>query len=139
MSEEQEKATPKWGAAPPALKQRFAEIMADLPLAERRQMFGCPCAFVGGQMFAGLFQEDMFLRLSEADRAEFMKLEGARPFEPMQGRRMREYVVVPPAFVHSAEQLGPWLERAFQYAAALPPKEKKAAGADRPRRKPAQT
>jgi TfoX/Sxy family transcriptional regulator of competence genes len=137
MSEKSEKTTPKWRPVPPEMTRMFDDLLTDLPLAERRQMFGCPCAFVGGQMFAGLHQENMMLRLAEADRAEFLGLDGARPFEPMDGRPMREYVTVPPALLASPEQLGRWLERAFQYAASLPPKEKRAAGVKKARAKPA--
>ena len=35
---------------------------------------------------------------------------------------MREYVVVPPAMIDSGVALEPWLDRAFAYANALPPK-----------------
>ena len=135
MSEDTEKKAPKWRPVPPEMTRMFDDLLVDLPLAERRQMFGCPCAFVGGQMFTGLHQENLFLRLSEADRAEFLKLDGARMFEPM-GRPMCEYVIVPPALLASSELLDPWLERAFQYAASLPPKEK-AAGGKKARPKPA--
>ena len=76
-------------------------------------------------MFAGLFADSMFLRLSEADRARFLALEGARLFEPMAGRPMREYAVMPPASVERPAEAGEWLERALQYAALLPPKEPK--------------
>jgi len=137
MSEKAEKAAPKWRPVPPEMTRMFNDLLVDLPLAERRQMFGCPCAFVGGQMFTGLHQENMMLRLSEADRAEFLKLEGARPFVPMEGRPMREYVLVPPAMLSASEELSRWLERAFQYAASLPPKEKRAGGGKQARAKPA--
>jgi TfoX/Sxy family transcriptional regulator of competence genes len=76
-------------------------------------------------MFAGLHQEDMILRLGEADRAQLLKRPGAKLFEPMPGRPMREYVVVPPPLLDSETQLNTWLEKALTYTRSLPPKAPK--------------
>lgn len=85
----------KWQHAPQELITIFLEAVKYLPEAETCKMFGYPCAFVNGQMFTGPHQDPMILRLSEADRAIFRALDGAHPFEPMPGRPMREYSVVP--------------------------------------------
>ena len=59
-------------------------------------MFGCPVFFVNSNMFSGVFEDDIFIRLSEKDRKElFSKYDEAAPFEPMKGRKMKEYVVLP--------------------------------------------
>ena len=65
-------------------------------------MFGYPCLFVKGHMAAGLFQEDVFVRLGEPDRAAVLQL-GGRAFEPVPGRPMREYVILPKATVARRE------------------------------------
>jgi TfoX/Sxy family transcriptional regulator of competence genes len=74
-----------WQKSDPEVVQRF---LASLPLTqgvERRQMFGYPCAFVNGNMFAGLHEQRLIVRVpSEA---------ASRPFEVM-GKVMREYVAV---------------------------------------------
>jgi TfoX/Sxy family transcriptional regulator of competence genes len=88
-------------------------------------MFGFDCAFVNGQMFSGLFEDRMMVRLDDAEREELLAMPGAMPFEPMPGRPMREYAVVPPALVAARPRLGPWVARAFAYAVALPTKTKK--------------
>jgi TfoX/Sxy family transcriptional regulator of competence genes len=121
----------KWRPVPEPLRDIFESIVSLWPEAEKRQMFGCPCAFVHGQMFAGLHQESMMLRLSDEDRHEFLSTAGARPFEPMPGRPMREYVVVPDAVLQSSHELGVWFGKAFDYAASLPPKEAKARSSSR--------
>ena len=116
----------KWKPAPAALAELFETAVQDsLPGAQLRKMFGYPAAFVHGHMFTGLFQESMFVRLSADDLAVFLQLRGARPFEPMPGRAMREYAVVPDAVLQSSRQLRTWLERAFAYARSLPPKPAK--------------
>ena len=111
--------------APKELVERFRTVMARFPEAERREMFGYPCAFANGQMVTGLFASSWMLRLPDDARAEMLRLEGARPFEPMPGKPMREYVVVPDAMVEDADALTPWLERSLAYVASLPPKPPK--------------
>ena len=53
--------------------------------SERRKMFGYPCAFVAGNLFTGLHQENVIVRLAERDRVAAIGTEGARLFEPMSG------------------------------------------------------
>jgi TfoX/Sxy family transcriptional regulator of competence genes len=118
----------KWRKSPPELIARFSEIVPGDPLVERRQMFGYPCAFTRGNMFIGLHQENLVLRLPAAERAEFLSQKGARAFEPMPERAMKEYVVVPPELLADLERLEPWVRVAFRYAASLPPKTKKPIG-----------
>ncbi len=118
------KPMPKFTRAPEALVQQFATAMQDFPMAEQRKMFGYPSAFVNGQMFASLFGDNLIMRLSEEDRARFITEHQTKLFEPVPGRPMKEYVVVPDAIVQSPAQLGKWLKRAAAYAQSLPPKTK---------------
>jgi len=117
---------PKFTPAPEALVNQFDRIIEGMLEAERRKMFGYPCAFVNGQMFIGVFQDRLMLRLSEADRAKFLKLPGAKPFEAMPGRVMKEYVEIPPEIVASEAKLKQWVKRGLAYAQTLPPKAKPA-------------
>lgn len=119
------RAMPKWRPAPDKLKQVFEKAIQSFPEAEPRKVFGYPAAVVNGHMFAGLHQEDLILRLSEADRANLLKCPGAKLFEPMPGRPMREYVVVPPSLLDSETLLNTWLEKALTYTRSLPPKAPK--------------
>ena len=111
-----------WQKAPPELIARFTDVMAGLPGAAVRKMFGYPAAFANGHMFTGLFGEQWMIRLPEAARADLATLGGA-PFEPMPGRPMREYLSLPPALIADPEALAPWLERALAGVLAMPPKE----------------
>ena len=52
-------------------------------------------AFANGTLFIGLHQNDFIMRLSKDDRVRFSAEYGERIFEPMKGRRMREYVRLP--------------------------------------------
>lgn len=117
------RAMPSFAKAPPELVAAFGQIVAGMPVAEPRQMFGYPAAFAKGQMFASLFGDNFILRLPEAERAAFIEQYHSRQFEPMPGRPMREYVVVPPALLKSGAELDGWLGKAAAYALSLPPKK----------------
>ena len=88
-----------WRKSPQRLIDLFDAIVPSGTGIERRKMFGYPAAFVNGNLFAGLHQEDFILRLDEPGREALIRDCGAGIFEPMPGRRMREYVVVPAAIL----------------------------------------
>jgi len=111
-----------WKKAPQELVDLFTDALKGVPEAQPRKMFGYPAAFVNGQMFTGLFADQMFLRLDEAGREEMARL-GGGSFEPMPGRPMREYAVVAPAVLRSRPKLSAWLTRSFEYASSLGPKK----------------
>ena len=115
----------QWRKSPPSLIALFDAMVPEAAGVERRKMFGYPCAFVNGNMFIGLHQEDFIVRLGEADRAEIGATLGATAFEPMQGRPMREYVTLPEAVLEDEAAVGEWVARSYEFAASLPPKEKK--------------
>ena len=89
---------------------------------ERHQMFGFPCCFVNGNMFMGLHNKNIILRLSEDDRASLSNL-GGKPFEPVPGRIMKEYVLVPYDMLRTAN-LAAWIDRSLAFASRLPVKKK---------------
>lgn len=94
-------------------------------------MFSYPSGFINGQMFICTFGSAVMLRLSEEDRAAFLKLPGAAMFEPTPGRPMKQYVRIPDNIWASDKKLDKWITKSMTYAASLPPKK------PRTRKKPA--
>jgi TfoX/Sxy family transcriptional regulator of competence genes len=123
--------------ANPALVALFRELLPDTGGAERR-MFGCPSGFIGGNLFCGVFEDKLFVRLGEGDRAKLLAQEGAEPFDPMGGRPMREYVVFPGEWLEGSEDelLRSWMAKAASYAKALPPKSARGSAKKPPPRRP---
>jgi TfoX/Sxy family transcriptional regulator of competence genes len=118
-----------WRKVPPELTAFMDGAVAPLQ-CQRRMMFGCPAYFVNDPMFAGVHQDSVILRLSEADRKALLaECDEAAPFEPMPGRPMREYLVVPESLCGDRTAFAGWLERSFGYARSLPPKPAKESGA----------
>ena len=116
---------PRFAKATPELVAAFDRALPAKGGIERRRMFGYPSAFVNGNMFAGVFADRIFVRLPPDQRAELLRLAGARPFEPMPGRPMKDYMVVPTATHGRPRELATWIARASRHAAALPAKTKK--------------
>lgn len=107
---------------------------------EKKKMFGCPCYLVRGHIFAGTFQENVILHLDELDRRElFQDFDEASPFEPLAGRPMKEYAVIPAALAEDREILDEWLDRAYAFARSLPPKGARAARETKKAAKPKKT
>ena len=114
-----------WIKSPQGLIDLFTECLPDDPRLERRKMFGYPAAFTHGNMVAGLFGDRVFARLSEPDRAALPG--GGDYFEPMPGRPMKAYAVIPDDVVADEAALAEVLAKAVAFTAALPPKVKKPA------------
>ncbi len=119
-------AAPRKGSFPrpdPEAREAFEALVPDGPGVSIRPMFGNVAAFVNGNMFGGLFGNDLFVRLPDEDRAELRDLGGAA-FEPMPGRAMKEYVTVP-SWRSKHRDAERWLARSLDWASELPPKPPK--------------
>jgi TfoX/Sxy family transcriptional regulator of competence genes len=111
-------------------KTAFTRLVPDEPAVTMRPMFGNLAAFVNGNMFAGLFGDDLFVRLPDAESAPIRK-QGGRDFEPMAGHAMKGYVMVPTTWSSKPAPVKGWITAALAFTRALPPKAataKKAAG-----------
>jgi len=113
---------PKWRKSPPKLIALFEEMLPGPP-AVPRKMFGYPAAFVNGNLFMSLFQEQMLVRLPEDLRTKLLA-DGWQRFEPMPGRPMGEYLAVPEETLGRDKELRQWVAKALTYGASLKPKAK---------------
>jgi TfoX/Sxy family transcriptional regulator of competence genes len=100
----------------------FRSLLPDDDRILVRPMFGHTAAFVNGHMFAGTFGTHVIVRLGEPRRAELLDVAGAKPFAPMPGRPMKEYVQLPPAMLDDRSAATAWVQRAFESTSKLPPK-----------------
>ena len=117
----------KWRKPDEALVALLDETIAGLHTEQPidfKPMFGCPAYWVAGNLFAGVWQESLMLRLPDDLRAQLLA-GGAGLFEPVEGRPMREYVVLPPSELGDAAVLRERVRQAAAYAASLPPKTPK--------------
>ena len=113
----------KWRKSPQALIDMFESVLPGPP-ALQRKMFGYPAGFVNGNLFMGLFQDDLILRLPDSVREELLAANKAKLFEAMPGRPMREYVALPSPLTCNKKELADWVAKSFAYGASLAPKAK---------------
>jgi TfoX/Sxy family transcriptional regulator of competence genes len=109
-----------WKKVPPELITRFDAALPQAADVQRRQMFGCPCAFVNGNMFAGLHEDRLMVRVPD---------EAAAHPAVIMGRTMKEYALLADAVGLSAKAMAGWIERGYRYTRGLPPKAVRAAKA----------
>ena len=88
----------------------YEEIVDDLvhrhPHVRAKKMFGMDGFTANGKAAGGLTGADMVFKLTDpAQRERALTLPGAHLFEPMAGRRMKEWVVVPKAHADSWPEL----------------------------------
>jgi TfoX/Sxy family transcriptional regulator of competence genes len=113
-----------WEKPPEELKARFAAVLARHGDVTSKLMFGFPAGFVHGNMFAGLFENSVTVKLGSEQSDRFRAL-GGTDFAPMPGRVMSGFLVVPPSARDSEDELATWVEAALNYVRTLPPKEPK--------------
>ena len=99
-------------------KSDFQELVPAEPAVSLRPMFGNLAGFVNGNMFTGLFGDDLFVRVSDRDREELLAEGGS-------GRPMHGYVVVPAGWAARPEATRGWISRALEQTRALPAKQPK--------------
>jgi TfoX/Sxy family transcriptional regulator of competence genes len=110
----------KWIKAPEALKERLESLMQGVD-CEKRPMFGYPAYFINKNMFAGLFGDKVFLRLSP-DQAASLKLPN---LQPMPGRPMKDYYELPEKLHTDTRRVSKIIQEAAEYCQTLPAKASK--------------
>lgn len=80
-----------------------ADELTAISPAVRGMMFGMPCLKQNGKAFAGYYRGAMVFKLGGGAHAQALTFAGAALFDPMGGRPMKEWVVVP------SEHAAQWL------------------------------
>jgi TfoX/Sxy family transcriptional regulator of competence genes len=114
-------AMPKMPKPTEQAKAAFTKLVPAEPAITMRPMFGNLAAFVNGNMFAGLFGEDLFVRLPD-DQAAPIRKQGGRDFEPMPGHAMTGYVTVPSTWRSKPAATQTWIGAGLAFTRSLPPK-----------------
>ena len=115
----------KWRKSPSELISFLAEITKDIDCVPRK-MFGYPAYFINNNMFICAFQESVIVRLSEKDKAKVHRqYKIVTPFEPVSGRVMKEYIVIPESLYRDKTAFPRILNMSVNYVSGLPPKLKR--------------
>jgi TfoX/Sxy family transcriptional regulator of competence genes len=126
-----------WIKIPAENHPLFLAALPKDPRISTLRMFGGLAALVNGHMFSGLFARSVMAKLSPADQAAALALDGTSPFDPMgNGRVMTDTLLLAEEVMDDPQVLRDWLRRSFDFALTLPPKPPKGAKA-KPAAKPA--
>ncbi|MBK5112054.1 MAG: TfoX/Sxy family protein [Candidatus Heimdallarchaeota archaeon] len=114
--------TSKWGKPNKDLMDLLATLVEPYNCTSKK-MFGTLTYFINNNMMTGVHEDIIFLRLSEEDR-EKIKTEfpSVVQFEPLEGRKMREYIVLDEEIYRDIPTLEKWLDKAVSFVSSLPPK-----------------
>jgi TfoX/Sxy family transcriptional regulator of competence genes len=115
----------KWVKAPDELKLLLENAMKGTA-CEKRPMFGYPAYFINKNMFAGIFQDQIFFRLSSDQAEKLLRLHPPiRNLEPMPGRPMKDYFVIPKELYKKPGALLKIVSESSAHTGTLSPKVKK--------------
>jgi len=115
----------KWEKAPQKLVDLFYFVMEAHPQANLRKMFGYPCAFYNNNMFVGLHERNLVVRLEKKELEKAFIAKAGKPFEPMSGRVMKEYLALNEEVLSDPKQVAEFIKKSFDYVKTLPAKQKK--------------
>lgn len=107
-----------------AAKEAFSKLVPDEPTVTLKPMFGQLSAFVNGNMFCGLFGDDLVVRLPDAEITK-VKQQGGRDFEPMAGHKMGGYVMVESSWRSKPGPSATLIKRALSITREMPAKAPK--------------
>jgi hypothetical protein len=109
---------------PAGLIEQYERLVGSLPGVERKGAT-MPYTSLNGHMFSFLTPDGhLALRLSAADRADFLERYGAKLCE-QHGRVLAEYVDVPTDLLSRDAELTDYFQRSHSYVASLKPKPTK--------------
>jgi len=103
----------------------FRSLLPEDKRVKVKPMFGHAAAFVNGNLFAGTFGKQVFVRLPDEEGRVLLKEDGASKFSPMEGRPMKGYVVTPDYWAATPAKARLWVLKSLTWVSALPPKKPK--------------
>jgi len=114
--------TMKWTKPPEELVTRFQAALPAHPDLTPKKMFGYPASFVKGNFFTGLHNDNVVIRLPDAVKASLKELASAPQFDPMGGRPMKQWWVIPKSVTGDGKKLKAFIGAAFEKVQPLPGK-----------------
>jgi TfoX/Sxy family transcriptional regulator of competence genes len=104
--------------------QRIRQAIEGRDGLSERKMFGGLCLMLHGNMFAGLIDDELMLRVGPDKADELLGRPGTRVMD-FTGRPMKGYLYVDSSAFKTAQELSDWLGHALSFVEQLPPKAAK--------------
>ena len=104
-----------------AFADRIRAVVGDDPGVDERKMFGGIAFLIDGNMFVGIADDELMVRVGPDSWKEALAHPHAREMD-FTGKPMRGYVFVDAAGIAEDDDLRAWVERGLAFAGTLPPK-----------------
>jgi TfoX/Sxy family transcriptional regulator of competence genes len=105
----------------PEIETRVQKIVSRWKNTSHKKMFGGVCHLVNGNMFCGVLQDYLILRLGEKAAGNALAQPHVRPFD-ITGRPMKGWVMVESDSFKTEDELEAWLDRARDFVKSMSPK-----------------
>ena len=113
-----------WKKSSAEAVERFVGALPTDAAGGRRKMFGYEACFVNGGFWAGMYQEEIVIKLPPEVKAQTAELSAAKQFDPMGGRPMKNWWIVPRPVSESPKKLSALLVKTYGPVSAAPPQKK---------------
>ncbi len=105
----------------PEIESRVQKIVSRWKNTSDKKMFGGVCHLLDGNMFCGVLQDYVILRLGETAAGNALAQPHVRPFDTT-GRPMKGWVMVESEGFRTDDELRGWLAQAANFVKAMPAK-----------------
>jgi hypothetical protein len=112
----------------PKPSEKLIEMLSSVKkdeMAILKKMFGCPAYFINGNMSYGIFADKLFFRLDEKSRMGLMEKKIGGIFEPLKGRKMKEYIEIKGTNIKNEKMISELVAESEKYVKTIPVKIKK--------------
>ena len=75
-------------------KEVLDSFLLNIPIVKPGKMFGYPAYYVGGKLFASVYEDAVCVKVPESLANELLKREEIVHFQPMGRRKMREWIQI---------------------------------------------
>ena len=103
------------------LEARIKKIVSRWKKTDSKKMFGGMCHLLNGNMFCGVYEDFLILRLGDKISKEALGLSFVKPFD-ITGRPMKGWVMVGKEGLGNDNELNAWLNKAKAFVRSLPAK-----------------
>lgn len=103
------------------LNARINNAIARWKNTTSKKMFGGICYLLNGNMFCGIQNDALIVRLSETMAEQALQQSHIKPFSPT-GKSMKSWVLVQQQALQTENDLKKWLQQAKQFTKSLPAK-----------------
>ncbi len=97
------------------LEIRVNEIVSSWENTDAKRIFGGTCHLVNGNMFCGIHEHFLILRIGEASAQKAFELPNVKPFD-ITGRAMKGWIMVASKELKLDADLKKWLVQAKRFA-----------------------